>query len=53
MENNGSTLVVPVSPLNISLQEDKIIVAGEEVNITVCPTSLRDRVEHLHWSKSL
>ena len=49
MENNGSSVPVPVSPLNISLQEDRIIVAGEPVNITVCPTSLRDNTDYVRY----
>ena len=49
MENNGSIVPVPVSPLNISLQEDRIIVAGEPVNITVCPTSLRDNTDYVRY----
>ena len=38
-----------MSPLNISLQEDRIIVSGEPANITVCPTSLRDNPDYVRY----
>ena len=49
MESNGSSLVLPVSPFNMTIKENRLILAGEEVNISICATDLRDNTNYVRY----